>query len=89
MRVPSPRRTVARLAVCQVLLLTNAVLMVAVNALAGFALAPSRRLATIPVVTYVLGAAMSTLPASFFMRHARCGHRGNTRRGRLDRGNLR
>ncbi len=68
MRVPSPRRTVARLAVCQVLLLTNAVLMVAVNALAGFALAPSMRLATIPVVTYVLGAAMSTLPASFFMK---------------------
>jgi len=51
-----------------VLLLTNAVLMVAVNALAGFALAPSRRLATIPVVTYVLGAAMSTLPASLFMK---------------------
>jgi MFS family permease len=51
------------------LLLTNSVLMVAVNALAGFALAPSRRLATVPVVTYVLGAAMSTLPASFFMKH--------------------
>jgi MFS family permease len=63
---------VTRLAACQVLLLTNGVLMVAVNALAGFALAPSPRLATIPVVTYVLGAAMSTLPASFFMkRHGR------------------
>jgi hypothetical protein len=36
--------------------------MVAVNALAGFALATSRRLVTIPLVTYVLGAAMSTLP---------------------------
>lgn len=72
MRVPSPRRTVAQLAACQVLLLTNGVLMVAVNALPGFALAPSPRLATIPVVTYVLGEAMSTLPASFFMkRHGR------------------
>ena len=54
------------------LLLTNGVLLAAVNSLAGFALAPSRRLATVPVVTYVLGAAMSTLPASFFMkRHGR------------------
>ena len=51
------------------LLLTNGVLLAAVNALAGFALAPSRRLATVPVVTYVLGAAISTLPASFFMKH--------------------
>ena len=63
---------VALLAVCQMLLLTNAVLIAAVTALAGLALAPSRRLATIPVVTYVLGAAVSTLPASFFMkRHGR------------------
>jgi MFS family permease len=67
-RISSPKRTVARLAVCQVLLLSNGVLMAAVNALAGYALAPSPRLATIPVVTYVLGAAMSTLPASFFMK---------------------
>jgi MFS family permease len=68
----SPKRIVAGLAVCQMLLLTNGVLLAAVNSLAGFALAPSRRLATVPVVTYVLGAAMSTLPASFFMkRHGR------------------
>jgi MFS family permease len=63
---------VALLAVCQMLLLTNAVLLAAVTALAGLALAPSPRLATIPVVTYVLGAAVSALPASFFMkRHGR------------------
>jgi predicted MFS family arabinose efflux permease len=50
------------------LLLSNGVLLAAVGALAGYALAPSPRLATVPAVTYVLGAAMSTLPASFFMK---------------------
>ena len=69
---PSPKRIVAGLAVCQVLLLSNGVLMATVNALTGFALAPSRRMATFPIVTYVLGAAVSALPASFFMkRHGR------------------
>ena len=54
------------------LLLSNGVLMATVNALTGFALAPSPRIATFPIVTYVLGAAVSTLPASFFMkRHGR------------------
>jgi MFS family permease len=63
---------VALLVGCQMLLLTNAVLLAAITALAGLALAPSPRLATVPVVMYVLGAAMSTLPASFFMkRHGR------------------
>lgn len=54
------------------LLLSNGVLMAAVGALAGYALAPSPRLATVPAVAYVLGAAISTLPASLFMkRHGR------------------
>ena len=72
MSIPSPKRIVAGLAVCQILLLSNGVLMATVNALTGFALAPSRRMATFPIVTYVLGAAVSALPASFFMkRHGR------------------
>jgi len=50
------------------LLLSSGVLMAAVGALAGYALAPSPRLATAPAVTYVLGAAISTLPASLFMK---------------------
>ncbi len=63
---------VALLVACQMLLNINAVLLAAITALAGLALAPSPRLATIPVVMYVLGAATSTLPASFFMkRHGR------------------
>jgi len=66
--VKSPHRAVALLAACQALLLTNGVTLVAINALAGYALAPDKRLATLPVVGYVLGSAVSTLPASHFMR---------------------
>ncbi len=61
-------RTVALLSACQALLLTNGVTLVAINALAGYALAPDKRLATLPVVGYVIGAAVTTLPASHFMR---------------------
>ena len=64
----SPGRPLTLLATAQALLLTNGVTLVAINALAGYALAPDKRLATLPVVGYVLGSAASTLPASFFMR---------------------
>ncbi len=64
----SARRAVALLATAQALLLTNGVLLVAVNGLAGFALAGDKRFATLPIVTYVLGSALSTLPASHFMK---------------------
>ncbi len=53
-------RAVSLLTACQALLLTNGVTLVAINALAGYALAPDKRLATLPVVGYV--------PASHFMR---------------------
>jgi predicted MFS family arabinose efflux permease len=64
----SERRAVALLSCAQALLLTNGVLLIAVNGLAGLALAPDRRLATLPVTTYVLGSALSTVPASYFMK---------------------
>jgi predicted MFS family arabinose efflux permease len=63
------RRNVGLLALCQGLLLTNGVTLVAVNGLVGIALASDPRLATLPVTTYVLGAALATLPASFLMKH--------------------
>jgi len=66
--VTSPHRSLTLLAAAQALLLTNGVTLVAINALAGYALAPDKRLATLPVVGYVLGSATSTLPASLFMR---------------------
>ena len=63
------KKNVGLLAACQALLLTNGVTLVAVNSLAGFALAPDKRWATLPITAYVVGSALSTLPASFFMKH--------------------
>jgi predicted MFS family arabinose efflux permease len=63
------RRNIGLLALCQGLLLTNGVTLVAVNGLVGIRLASDPRLATLPVTTYVLGAALATLPASFLMKH--------------------
>lgn len=59
---------VGLLAGCQALLLTNNVTLIAINALAGFSLAADKTLATLPVTAYVLGSALSTIPASLAMR---------------------
>ncbi|HUP31325.1 MAG TPA: MFS transporter [Usitatibacter sp.] len=62
------KRNVFLLAACQALLLTNAVTLIAVSALAGFSLTEYKALATLPSATYVVGSAVSTIPASFWMR---------------------
>jgi MFS family permease len=62
------RRTVFMLALCQGLLLTNTVILMAVNALTGFMLADNKMLATLPSMTYVIGSALTAMPASAFMR---------------------
>ena len=62
------RRNVFLLACCQALLLTNAVTLIAIGALAGYELAPAKWLATLPSFSYVVGAAAATIPASFWMR---------------------
>lgn len=62
------RRNVFLLACCQALLLTNAVTLIAIGALAGYELAPSKALATLPPFSYVIGAAIATIPASFWMK---------------------
>lgn len=56
------------LALCQGLLLTNTVILMAVNALTGFMLADNKMLATLPAMTYVVGSALTAMPASAFMR---------------------
>lgn len=61
-------RQILLLAICQGLLLTHGVSMVAVTGLAGRELAPDVGLATFPLTTYVLGGALTTLPAALFMR---------------------
>lgn len=62
------RKQVGLLATCQALLLTNSATLIAVNALAGLALAPNPVYATLPITSYVLGSALSTIPASLAMR---------------------
>ena len=62
------RRNVFLLACCQALLLTNAVTLITIGALAGYSLAANKAFATLPASTYVVGSALATVPASFWMR---------------------
>ena len=61
-------RNLPLLAACQALLLMNGVTLIAVNTLVGLALAPDASLASLPVTAYVVGTALTTIPAAFFMR---------------------
>jgi predicted MFS family arabinose efflux permease len=61
------RRQITLLVVCQALLYVNNVTLIAVNGLAGLALAPSPLWATLPVTTYIIGSALTTVPASLAM----------------------
>ena len=62
------RRNVAVLAACQALLFTNNSILIAVNGLAGYALAADKSLATLPVTSWVVGAALTTYFASLLMK---------------------
>jgi MFS family permease len=73
------RINVASLAACQAMLLTNNATLVAINGLAGLALAPSALLATLPVTCWVLGGALATVPASLYMK--RVGRRNGLMQG--------
>jgi len=64
----STKRNVGLLAACQALLFTNNSTLIAINGLAGFALAPYVGLATLPVTCWVLGGAIGTMPASLHMK---------------------
>jgi len=50
------------------LLLTNNATAIALNGLAGYALAADKSLATLPVTGWVIGAALTTYPASLLMK---------------------
>ncbi len=64
----SQNKNVALLAACQALLLTNNSTLIALNGLAGYALAPHKSLATVPVTGWVVGAAATTYFASLLMK---------------------
>src|SRR3712207_4987189 len=67
-------RNVLVLSGCQATLQTTGVTMIAVTGLAGYALAADKSLATAPLTCYVIGSALSTVPATFLMD--RIGRRG-------------
>jgi MFS family permease len=66
----SIKRNIGLLAACQALLFTNNSTLIAINGLAGLALAPYAGLATLPVTFWVLGGAIATMPASLHMKRA-------------------
>jgi MFS family permease len=62
------RFNVGLLAACQAMLLTNSATLAAISGLAGLALAPHVSLATLPVTCWVIGGAITTVPASLYMK---------------------
>lgn len=62
------KRNVVVLATCQALLFTNNSTLIALNGLVGYAIAPDKRLATLPVTGWVIGAALTTFFASLLMK---------------------
>jgi len=60
-------RNIFLLACCQALLLVNTSGLTAMNGLVGYALAGDKALATAGVTTYVLGSALSAMPAALWM----------------------
>jgi MFS family permease len=66
--VRTDHRNVALLAVAQALVLSSSVLAMTLGALVGGELAPDKSLATLPIAAIVIGTALTTIPAAFFMR---------------------
>ncbi|MFY9317092.1 MAG: MFS transporter [Burkholderiales bacterium] len=62
------RRSIGLLSACQAMLMANNSTLIAVNGLAGLALAPTATLATLPVTCWVVGGAIATMPASQYMK---------------------
>ncbi|HEY7238610.1 MAG TPA: MFS transporter [Burkholderiales bacterium] len=66
----STGRNIRLLTACQALLFANNSTLIAINGLAGLSLAPYAGLATLPVTCWVLGGAIATMSASFYMKRA-------------------
>lgn len=64
----SIQRNVALLSACQTMLMANNSTLIAINGLAGLALAPHSALATLPVASWILGGAFATMLASLHMK---------------------
>ncbi len=74
-------RDIGLLAACQALLLTNSAGLISMSALVGYSLTDVKAIATLGATAYVLGSAVSTMPASLWM--ARVGRRKGFMAGAL------
>jgi MFS family permease len=70
---PTAVRQISLLAICQALLYVNNVTLISINGLAGLTLSPTPLFATLPITAYIVGSALTTVPASLAM--ARWGRR--------------
>ena len=75
------KKNVTVLAALQALLMTNNATAIALNGLAGYALAENKSLATLPVTGWVVGASLTTFFASLLMK--RIGRKGGFTLGAL------
>jgi MFS family permease len=66
-------RQISLLATCQALLYINNVTLISINGLAGLTMSPTPLFATLPITAYIVGSALTTVPASLAM--ARWGRR--------------
>ena len=71
--VPSSRRTVLMLALCQALAMTGASIVATTASIIGSMLAPDRALSTLPIAVQMTGMMSATIPAALLM--ARIGRR--------------
>ena len=62
------RRNTLVLSISQALYGSNATILITLGSLSGFYLAEDKALATLPVSALVMGSALTTIPASLFMR---------------------
>jgi predicted MFS family arabinose efflux permease len=62
------RNATLLLALAQGFLLTNTVILMAVNGLTGYMLADNKAFATVPAMTYVIGSALAAMPVSAWMK---------------------
>ena len=66
--VSDVRLNLGLLVACQAMLFTINSTLIAINGLSGLALAPIASLATLPVTCWIIGAALTTMPASLYMK---------------------
>ena len=74
--LPSSRRTVLMLAICQALAMTGASIVGTTGAIVGSMLTPDKALSTLPIAVQMTGMMTATIPAAFLMARS-AGARGS------------